>query len=47
MKVDYSKANEKMDMQAHVKTYENFTRFAKYATLVIVLILIGMAVFLT
>lgn len=47
MKIDLTNANENMDMQAHVKTYTSFMTFVKFAVLIIALILIGMAVFLT
>jgi hypothetical protein len=40
-------ANEAMDMPAHEKTYKNFTGFVKFSIAFVVLVLVGMAIFLT
>jgi hypothetical protein len=47
MNIDQADANENMDMPTHVKTYNNFMSFLKYAIGTIALVLIGMAIFLT
>ncbi len=47
MNIDLADANEKMDMVAHVRTYRNFGTFLKYSIGAVVLVLIGMAIFLT
>jgi hypothetical protein len=47
MNIDLTDANEKMDMAAHVRTYENFGLFVKVSIASIAIILIGMAIFLT
>ncbi len=47
MNIDQADANENMDMPAHVKTYKNFMTFMKFGIGAIVVVLIGMAIFLT
>jgi hypothetical protein len=47
MNIDMADANENMDMPAHVRTYQNFGTFVKYAIGVVAVLLIGMAIFLT
>ena len=47
MNIDQTEANEHMDMPAHVKTYQTFNAFVKYGILTVVIILVGMAYFLT
>lgn len=46
MTVDMSQANEKMDYQQHEQTYLFFTNLVKYGTILVALIVIGMALFL-
>jgi len=47
MNIDMAEANENMDMPAHVRTYRNFSSFVKYGIGAVVILLIGMAIFLT
>ncbi len=47
MKIDMTDANENMDMPAHVKTYQTFMSFTKFGIASVVIILVGMAYFLT
>jgi hypothetical protein len=47
MNIDMADANENMDMPAHLRTYHNFNSFVKYSIAAVVLLLIGMAIFLT
>ena len=47
MNIDLIDANGNMDMNAHVRTYENFGIFVKVSIAAIAIILIGMAIFLT
>ncbi len=47
MERDQANANEPMDMPAHEKTYKNFTGFVKFGIALVVIVLIGMAIFLT
>jgi hypothetical protein len=47
MNIDMADANENMDMPAHVQTYRNFSVFVKYGIGTVVILLIGMAIFLT
>ncbi len=46
MGVDPSGSNPNMDMQAHQQTYNLFIRLTQIGIAVVVLILVGMAVFL-
>ncbi len=46
MSVDTSKGNPSMDYAEHVKTYEGFLRFTKYAIVFLVVLLAGMKIFL-
>ena len=45
--IDMTTANDNMDMAAHIRTYRNFVSFVKYGIAAIVVLLIGMAIFLT
>jgi Bacterial aa3 type cytochrome c oxidase subunit IV len=45
--IDQTNANENMDMPAHLKTYENFVTFVKFAVGTVAIVLIGMAILLT
>ncbi|MGO9547042.1 MAG: aa3-type cytochrome c oxidase subunit IV [Rhodomicrobium sp.] len=47
MQIDLADANENMDMPAHVDTYRHFVGFVKYSIGALVILLIGMAIFLT
>jgi hypothetical protein len=47
MAVDTSGSNPNMDMQAHVHTYGAFIKFVQIGILLVALIVIGMAIFLT
>jgi len=47
MNIDLADANENMDMEAHIRTYRNFSTFVKYSIGTIAILLIGMAIFLT
>ena len=47
MNIDLADANKNMDMDAHVRTYQNFGIFVKVSLASVAIILIGMAVFLT
>jgi hypothetical protein len=47
MNIDLTGANENMDMAAHVRSYTNFGLFVKVSIASVVIILVGMAIFLT
>ena len=47
MNIDLADANKNMDMDAHVRTYQNFGIFVKVSLASVAIILIGMAIFLT
>jgi len=46
MSVDTSDGHPAMDYKEHVRTYEGFITGAKWGTILVVLIVAGMAVFL-
>lgn len=46
MGIDYSTGKESMDYPAHEKTYKGFIKLAIGTTVLVALILVGMAVFL-
>ncbi|MFZ4807318.1 MAG: aa3-type cytochrome c oxidase subunit IV [Hyphomicrobiaceae bacterium] len=46
MSVDTSDGHPAMDYKEHVRTYEGFVTATKWGTILIALIVIGMAVFL-
>jgi hypothetical protein len=47
MAVDTSGSNPNMDMQAHEYTYHSFVRFSQFFIAFAVILLVGMAIFLT
>lgn len=47
MSIDASQGHPAMDYVEHQRTYAGFLRFTKIAIVFLVLLLIGMAVFLT
>ncbi len=47
MSVDTSGGHPAMDYKEHIRTYNGFMQFTKISIVAIVLLLIGMAVFLT
>jgi hypothetical protein len=47
MDKDQANVSESMDMPAHEKTYKNFTGFVIFGIVTVVIILAGMAIFLT
>ena len=47
MNKDHTDVRDAMDMPAHEKTYKNFTGFVKLGIVSVVVVLAGMAIFLT
>ena len=47
MGVDTSGGHEAMDYKEHERTYQGFLAGTKYLTLALVVLLLGMAIFLT
>ena len=47
MSVDTSKGHPAMDYKEHVKTYNGFMLFTKISIVLLVILLAGMAIFLT
>ncbi|MEL6288474.1 MAG: aa3-type cytochrome c oxidase subunit IV [Pseudomonadota bacterium] len=46
MTIDTSEGHEAMDYPEHIRTYNMFLAMTKWGTIIVTLVLIGMAVFL-
>ncbi|MEM7749434.1 MAG: aa3-type cytochrome c oxidase subunit IV [Pseudomonadota bacterium] len=47
MSIDTSKGHPAMDYKEHVRTYNGFMLFTKISIVILVILLAGMAIFLT